>query len=85
MERSSHGLRRRIPGLVRLAYRPGREAIPIDQLISPLRYDILVRERYLRVLHERRALAEEDFEAFMELVATRALLHVVHPGRRAQR
>jgi hypothetical protein len=67
MERSSKGFRRRIPGLVRLAYRPGREPIPIDQLISPLRYDILVRERYFEVLHERRALAEEDFEAFMEL------------------
>ena len=67
MERSSRGFRRRIPGLVRLAYQPGREAIPIDHLISPLRYDILVRERYLRVLRERRELAEEDFEAFMEL------------------
>lgn len=67
MERSSHGFRRRIPGLVRLAYRPGREPIPIDHLVSPLRYDIVVRQRYLEVLRERRALAEEDFEAFMEL------------------
>jgi len=67
MERSSHGFRRRIPGLVRIAYQRGREAIPIDHLISPLRYDIVVRQRYLEVLRERRALAEEDFEAFMEL------------------
>lgn len=67
MERSSHGFRRRIPGLVRLAYQPGREPIPIDQLISPLRYDILVRERYFEVLRERRTLADEDFPAFMEL------------------
>jgi hypothetical protein len=67
MERSSHGFRRRIPGLVRLAYQPGREAIPIDQLVSPLRYDIVVREQYFAVLRDQRALAEEDFEAFMEL------------------
>jgi hypothetical protein len=67
MERSSHGFRRRIPGLVRLAYQPGREPIPIDHLVSPLRYDIVVRQRYLEVLRERRALAEDDFEAFMEL------------------
>jgi hypothetical protein len=67
MERSSHGLRRRIPGLLRLAYRSGREAVPIADLISPLRYDILVRQRYLEVVQERRALADEDFVAFMEL------------------
>jgi hypothetical protein len=67
MERSSHGLRRRIPGLVRLAYRPGKEPVRIDDLISPLRYDILVRQRYLEVLREHRSLADEDFEAFMEL------------------
>jgi hypothetical protein len=67
MERSSHGFRRRIPGLVRLAYQAGREPIPIDHLVSPLRYDIVVRQRYLEVLRERRALADDDFEAFMEL------------------
>jgi hypothetical protein len=67
MERSSHGFRRRIPGLLRRAYQPGREPIPFDHLISPLRYDIVVRQRYFEVLRERRALAEEDFEAFMEL------------------
>jgi hypothetical protein len=53
--------------MVRFAYQPGREPIPIDGLISPLRYDILVRERYFEVLRERRALAEDDFESFMEL------------------
>jgi hypothetical protein len=67
MERSSHGFRRRIPGLVRLAYRRGREAVRIDDLISPLRFDILVRQRYLEVVREQRALADEDFDAFMEL------------------
>lgn len=67
MERSSHGLRRRIPGLLQLAYRPGREPISIDHLVSPLRYDIVVRERYFAFLREQRALAERDFPAFMEL------------------
>jgi hypothetical protein len=67
MERNSQGFRRRIPGLVRLAYQPGREPIPIDHLVSPLRYDIVVRQRYLELVRERRSLAEEDFEAFMEL------------------
>jgi len=67
LESSSRGFRRRIPGLLRIAYQRGREPIPIDHLVSPLRYDILVRERYLAVVRERRALAEEDFGAFMEL------------------
>ncbi len=67
MERSSHGFRRRIPGLVRLAYQAGKEPVPIDALVSPLRYDILVRQRYLEVVREHRSLADEDFQAFMEL------------------
>ena len=67
LERSSRGFRRRIPGLLRLAYRAGREPMPIDHLVSPLRYDILVRERYLAVVREQRGLADSDFEAFMEL------------------
>ena len=66
VERHSHGIRR-LPRLVRFAYQPGREPIPIDHLVSPLRYDIVVRERYFELLRERRALAEEDFQAFLEL------------------
>ena len=67
LERHSHGVRRRLPGLMRFAYQPGREPVTIDRLISPLRYDILVRERYFEVLRARRSLADEDFDAFMEL------------------
>src|SRR2546422_11556844 len=67
MERSSHGFRRRIPGLVQLAYQPGPEPVAIDHLVSPLRYDIVVRQRYLEVLRDRRARAAGDFEAFMQL------------------
>jgi hypothetical protein len=67
LERSSRGFRRRIPGLLQIAYQRGREPIEIDRLVSPLRYDILVRERYFEFLRERRPLADEDFQAFMEL------------------
>ncbi|MEK6326231.1 MAG: hypothetical protein AABM66_01740 [Actinomycetota bacterium] len=67
LERNSRGFRRRVPGLVRIAYQPGPEPVPIDHLVSPLRYDIIVRERYFAFLRERRALAEEDVEDFMEL------------------
>lgn len=35
-----------------LRYSAGRERISIDDLISPLRYDILIRERYLSFLAE---------------------------------
>jgi hypothetical protein len=67
LERSSRGFRRRIPGLLQIAYQRGREPIQIDRLVSPLRYDILVRERYFEFLRERRSLADQDFQAFMEL------------------
>src|SRR2546427_30672 len=55
------------PRLKRLAYEPGREPVRIDDLVSPLRYDVLVRERYFAFLREHRALAAEDFQAFAEL------------------
>jgi len=67
LERHSHGVRRRLPGLMRFAYQPGGESVRIDRLISPLRYDILVREKYFEVLRARRSLADKDFDAFMEL------------------
>jgi hypothetical protein len=67
LEPRSHQFRRRFPRLIPLAYWPGRESIRIDDLLSPLRYDILVRERYFALLREHRALAADDFGAFMEL------------------
>jgi hypothetical protein len=67
LEPRSHQFRRRFPRLIPLAYWPGRESVPIDDLLSPLRYDILVRERYFALLRERRALAADDFGAFIEL------------------
>ena len=56
--------------LRRLAYESGREPVRIDELISPLRYDIRVRESYFAFLREHRALASEDFGAFVELSRT---------------
>ena len=44
--------------------RPGREVVPIGPLISPLRYDILVRQRYFEYFAERRADYERDFDAY---------------------
>jgi hypothetical protein len=72
VERGSAWLERRGvgslgPRLKRLAYEPGREPVRIDDLVSPLRYDVLVREQYLAFLREHRALAAEDFRAFAEL------------------
>jgi hypothetical protein len=72
VERGSKWLERRGVGslgksLKRLAYEPGRDPVRIDDLVSPLRYDVLVRERYLAFLREHRALAAEDFQAFVEL------------------
>jgi hypothetical protein len=72
VERGSEWLERRGadslgPRLKRLAYEPGREPVRIDDLVSPLRYDILVRERHFAFLREHRALAAEDFQAFAEL------------------
>jgi hypothetical protein len=88
LEPRSHQFRRKFPRLIPLAYWPGRESIPIDHLVSPLRYDIVVRERYFEVIREQRALAEEDFEAFMELSRQQPYFawftQVVIPGYRSE-
>jgi hypothetical protein len=67
------GVRSLGPRLRRLAYEPGREPVRIDDLVSPLRYDVLVRERYFAFLREHRALAGEDFQAFAELSRSQPL------------
>jgi hypothetical protein len=53
--------------LLRRSYEPGRVPISIDELISPLRFDILLRQEYLVFLREHRELAERDFASFLEL------------------
>lgn len=47
----------------RLVYRPGARRVSIDRLISPLRYDIIVRADYFRFLIRHWDLFEHDFAA----------------------
>jgi hypothetical protein len=35
------------------SYRPGDEPVGLAELVSPLRYDVLVRARFLELLAER--------------------------------
>ena len=55
-------LRRRLAAIER----PGAEPAVIDDLISPLRYDILVRQRYFEFLREHPELAAGDLAAAAE-------------------
>ena len=43
---------------------PGAVTLDLDRLVSPLRYDVVVRERYLDFLEEHLALYFDDFDAF---------------------
>lgn len=45
-------------------YRPATEAVDVDELISPLRYDIMVRADFFDYLSERFDQYEEDFDRF---------------------
>lgn len=72
----------------RARLRPGDEALDIDRLISPLRYDVLVRERYLRFLAENLDLYHRDFDAFVGLARGQqyhawfcaVAIHRIRPG-----
>ena len=65
------------------------EPLDIDRLISPLRYDVLVRERYLRFLEVNRGLYDRDFEAYVELARAEpyyawfcaVAIHRIRPGK----
>ena len=67
----------------------GREPLDIDRLISPLRYDVLVREQYLGFLRVNRDVYDGDFEAYVELARSepyyawfRAVaIHRIRPGK----
>lgn len=48
-------------------YRPGTETLVIDELISPLRYDVLVRSHFFELLARRREVFDRDPPAFVEL------------------
>ena len=53
---------RGVPGL--RAYRPATEPLDLDSLISPLRYDIMVRADFFDYLSERLEDYEADFDRF---------------------
>ena len=44
---------------------PGERPLPIDELISPLRYDVVVREQYLHYVADHLDLYGADPEAFL--------------------
>jgi hypothetical protein len=46
---------------------PGTEPVPLDELISPLRYDIVVRADHFRFLDDRLDLFERDPAAYVRL------------------
>ena len=48
-------------------YRPGSEALVIDELISPLRYDVLVRSQLFELLAAERACFDRSPDAFVDL------------------
>jgi hypothetical protein len=49
-------------------YRPGAEPLVIDELISPLRYDVLVRSQFFEFLAANRPLFETSPEQFVAAV-----------------
>ena len=51
----------------RYFYKLGKHRVPIDELISPLRYDICVRMEYLRWYADNKELFDRDFGLFVEL------------------
>jgi hypothetical protein len=50
----------------RYTYRHGNDRVPIDELISPLRYDICVRMDFFRMYAERKGLFDRDFNLLIE-------------------
>lgn len=46
---------------------PADEPVRIDDLVSPLRYDVLVRQRYLSLINESPELLEGDLGPLLEL------------------
>lgn len=49
-----------------IRYRPTHATIRIKDLVSPLRYDILIRERYFRFVREHEELCARDMTEFIE-------------------
>ncbi|MGH2838033.1 MAG: hypothetical protein ACRDJY_06765 [Thermoleophilaceae bacterium] len=47
---------------------PGREPVRIGDVVSPLRYDVMIRVRHFALHAERRELFRSDFDAYERLV-----------------
>lgn len=65
--------------------RPGDVALPIDRLISPLRYDVLVRQEFLGLVEARLAAGgsgrqadQADQDAFLDAFLDEARSHAYH-------
>jgi hypothetical protein len=50
----------------RYLYRHGKQRVPIDELISPLRYDILVRLEFFRLYAGQKELFDRDLDLLIE-------------------
>ncbi len=70
----------------------GDDLLNIDRLISPLRYDVLVRQRYLEFLAWNLDLFHRDFDAFVDLARREpyhawfcaVAIHRIRPGTVAE-
>ena len=68
--------------------RAGDDILDIDRLISPLRYDVLVRQGYLEFLARNLDLFHRDFDAFVDLARREpyytwfcaVAIHRIRPG-----
>jgi len=68
--------------------RTGDEPLDVDRLISPLRYDVLVRAGYLWFLERHRELHDRDFDAYVALARRQpyyawfrtVAIHRIRPG-----
>lgn len=66
LERISSRFPRVSPWLTPWYFEPGLAPVPINTLVSPLRYDILVRVSFFRFFETHQDLFERDFDAFVE-------------------
>lgn len=63
--RLSRVRRRALHAVARRTIRPGTEPLDLDELVSPLRYDIIVRAEYFDYLTEHLDLYDSDFDRYV--------------------
>ncbi|MGI8698515.1 MAG: hypothetical protein ACR2J0_05135 [Mycobacteriales bacterium] len=57
--------RRVLHAVERRTFRPATETLDLDELVSPLRYDVIVRAEYFDYLTERLDLYDADFDRYV--------------------